>query len=282
MAYAAINGQRLYFEDSGGEGSPLVMMHGFLMDHTLFDHQVSELVPKYRCIRFDARAFGKTEWDEKPFSLYDTVSDCVGLMDFLAIKSAVIVGMSQGGFAALRLALTHPERVRALVLMSTQSGVDDQATIAQYQQMRDTWVENGPVQPLIEGFATVLLGPKTTPGMDAIWNQWLPKWRTLSKNAIFHGMNNLLMRDDITSVVSSIKKPALVTHGDADIGLPISLGKALSDRLPDSKKFVTVKGAAHAANFTQPHVINESLIDFLEFIDQVKRPTDTTHVEASV
>lgn len=266
MAFFQGNGQRIFFEDSEGNGVPVIMLHGFLMDHTLFDHQVKMLGDSCRTIRFDARAFGQTSWDEKPFSLYDTVEDTIGLLDHLNIHDAIVVGMSQGGYAALRLALNYPKRVRALVLMSTQAGVDDEATKAQFAAMRDTWANHGPVTPLIEGLATALLGNKELPGMENIWQPWLAKWKTLSRNAIVHGMNNLLERDDITHRLHEITHPALVTHGDADMGMPIALGKALADQLPNCKHFVQVHGAAHAANFTHSEPINKALKDFIDYI----------------
>lgn len=264
MPYAPINGQEIFFEDSQGSGYPIVMMHGFLMDQSLFDHQVKALAPLYRCIRFDARAFGRTKWDELPFNLYDTVADCIGLMDYLGLERANIIGMSQGGYAALRLALRHPHRVNALVLMSTQSGVDDEMAKLQYRQMQDTWVKLGPVEPLIEGLATALLGPKEAPGMAAHWQAWLPKWRSCTGTAIFHAMNSLFDREDITPALPEIEHPSLVTHGDNDIGMPIMLGEQLSKRLKNCQGFVVVSGAAHAANLTHPHVINPPLLSFLK------------------
>jgi 3-oxoadipate enol-lactonase len=264
MSFASVNGQELFFEDTGGDGYPIVMMHGFLMDQSLFDPQVKVLAPTYRCIRFDARAFGQTKWDTKPFNLYDTASDCVGLMDHLGIKHAVIAGMSQGGYAALRMALKNPERIKALVLMSTWAGVDDEPTKAQFRQMRDTWASAGPIEPLMEGLATVLLGPKDAPGMAANWDAWLPKWRNYPANAIVHGMNNLLDRDDISARISEIKHPALSTHGDSDHGMPIALGEQLSKMLPNSQGFVVVAGAAHAANYTHPQVVNTALLNFMK------------------
>src|SRR6185437_5013214 len=224
MSYANINKQEIFYEDSGGHGLPIIMMHGFLFDQTLFDPQVLSLSPTYRCIRFDARAFGKTHWDGKAFTLYDTVSDCIGLMNYLAIEQAIIMGMSQGGYAALRLALSHPERVSALVLMSTRAGNDDEETKTQYRNMRDTWKNVGPVEPLIEGLATALLGPKQSLTMASHWGNWLPKWKARTGDEIFHAMNNLIDRDDITKEVPKITVPALVTHGSGDVGIPLSCG----------------------------------------------------------
>lgn len=268
MPFFSSNGQQIYFEDSGSGALALVMMHGFLLDQSLFDHQVSRLSSRYRCIRFDARAFGNTKWDEKPFTLYDTVSDCIDLLDHLAIPKAVIVGMSQGGYAALRLAIKHPTRVHGLVLMSTQAAVDGPETIAQFTHMRDAWVNDGPIDPLLGGLATALLGPNNTPQMETIWRYWLPKWRALTGNAIFHGMNNLLTRDDITNDIADIHTPALVTHGDADIGMPLFLGQSLSNNLGNCKEFLVVKEAAHAANFTHPEPINHAMEKFLDYIIQ--------------
>lgn len=263
MAFANINGQELFYKDSGGNGYPVIMMHGFLMDQSLFDPQVEVLAPTYRCVRFDARAFGQTKWDGQPFSLYDTVVDCLGLMDYLDIRQAVVVGMSQGGYAAQRLALDHDERVKALVLMSTQAGVESEEEKPMYRGARDAWVAHGPVDELINNFATMLLGPKDAPGMAAHWDEWIPKWKQYSGNAIFHAMNNLIDRDDISGKVGGIMQPALVTHGDADSGMPMDRGEHLSGNLGNCKRFVAVPGAAHAANYTHPQLINAAMLEFM-------------------
>lgn len=263
MPIAQVNGQGLYFEDSGGAGPALLFLHGFLMDQAMFDPQVAALAPHYRCVRFDARAFGQTQWDGQPFTLYDTAADCVGLMDHLGIQQATIVGMSQGGYAALRIALRYPERVKALVLMSTRSAADEEEVKGQYDGMRDTWTSVGPVPPLVEGVMTLIIGPKAETA--DLWAVWTPKWQARTGEQMFHAMNNLLYRDDLTDAqVGQITVPALVTHGDADIGVPIVLGEQLVQALPNCKGFVRIPGAAHAANLTHPQVINPPLLAFLQ------------------
>lgn len=263
MPYVSLNGQDIYFEDSGGHGSPIVMMHGFLMDQHLFDPQVRILAPKYRCVRFDARAFGKTRWDGKAFSLYDTVSDCSGLMDYLGIKRAVIVGMSQGGYAALRMAIVKPDRVSALVLMSTQADVNDAAFTAQCAEMAETWKSQGPVEPLIEALAAALLGPKENPDIEEHWKTWIPKWKMHSGNAIFQATNALNGRDNIDDRIKEIMQPALITHGEKDVAVHLSLGEKLKRNLLNCHELVAVPDAAHAANYTHPDLINKALVKFL-------------------
>src|SRR3954451_17678437 len=133
MPYADVNGQRLWYEDSGGDGPPVLLSHGFLMDHTMFDGQVTALAPEFRCIRWDERGFGRTEDDGTSFTYWDSANDAFALLDHLDIERAVFGGMSQGGFLSLPPALTAPERVRALVLMDTGSDCDDAETLGAYQ-----------------------------------------------------------------------------------------------------------------------------------------------------
>jgi len=263
MPYASINGQEIYYRDSGSEGYPVVMMHGFLMDQSLFDPQVHVLAPEYRCIRFDARAFGETKWDGKAFNLYDTASDCVKLMDHLGIRRAVIVGMSQGGYAAFRVALKYPERVSALVLMSTFAGVESDEEKPMYRGARDAWAAHGPTDDLINHSANMLLGPKYGPAMQKVWDHWIPRWKARTKEAMFHAMNNLIDRDDVSCEVYRVMQPALVTHGEADVGMPIQKGRELSKSLKNCQGFIAVPEAAHAANFTHPEPINSALLEFL-------------------
>jgi 3-oxoadipate enol-lactonase len=263
MPIAAINGQGIYYEDSGGSGPAVVCMHGFLMDQSMFDPQVAVLSPNYRCVRFDARGLGQTVWDGRPFSLYDTAADCVGLMDHLAIDQAVIIGMSQGGYAALRLALRHGERVKALVLIGTRSGIDPAEVQAAYREVRDVWRSAGPIPPLVEGLLTAIIGPQAE--TSGLWEVWRPKWEALSGEQIFHAMNNLLDRDDIDDAqLAQIQAPALIIHGEEDSGVPIALGEALHKALPNSKGLVRVRGAAHAVNLTHPEIVNPALLAFLD------------------
>ena len=161
MPFADVNGQHIYFEDSGGGGAAVLFSHGFLMDHEMFAPQVEELSDEFRCVTWDERGFGNTK-ATKPFTYYDSATDCLGVLDHLGIDSAVLAGMSQGGFLSLRAALTAPERVKALVLIDTQAGVEDPATLGGYNAMQDEWMANGPAN-VQEAIAGIILGGGVDP-----------------------------------------------------------------------------------------------------------------------
>lgn len=262
MAYLDVNNQSLYYQDYGDKDAPAILfMHGFLMSSEMFASQV-EFFSSYRIITFDARAFGKTKWDGKPFSLYDTVDDCMAILDHLGIEKVILAGMSQGGYAALRVALRYPTRVQGLILISTSAHVDSEEVKEGYRQVRDTWVNHGLVPELHENLMTGIIGPKE--GNGCFWNKWSPSWKERTSEEIFHAMNNLLDRDDIQSFLPEIKCPALIIHGDQDFGVPFSMGEYLYANLPNSVGFIKVEDAAHGAIMTHADTVNGTLLYHLE------------------
>jgi 3-oxoadipate enol-lactonase len=257
MPYADVNGQRLHFEDTGGDGLPVVLSHGFLMDHEMFDAQVEALRGAYRVITWDERGFGQTEFDGEPFTYWDSASDVLGLLDHLGIESAVLGGMSQGGFLSLRAALMAPERVRALVLIDTQAGVDDEPTLDAYRQMLDTWVNVGPVDELTAIVAQIIIAH---PGEN---ERWIARWKELPTEPLRHAGVCLLDRDDITDRLGEITCPALVIHGTEDTAISMERAEILAASLSGSGPVVAVPGA-HAASLTHPDAVNAAIVEFLD------------------
>jgi len=258
MSYADINGQRIRYDDTGGDGPPVILSHGFLMDRTMFEPQVDALSGEFRVITWDERGFGETEFDGKPFTYWDSARDCLGLLDHLGIEQAVVGGMSQGGFLSLRAALLAPERIRALVLIDTQAGAEDPERLPQYRQMQETWLQVGPVDELANAIANLILGD---PELNA---KWIAKWRELDREVSMKEPGDCLLgREDITERLGEITRPAIVFHGTADLSIEMPLAEALCDGLPGCRGLVRVQGAPHAANLTHPDQVNGPLLDFL-------------------
>jgi 3-oxoadipate enol-lactonase len=256
MPHAAINGQQIYFEDTGGDGPAVILGHGFLMDHEMFVHQVAALRDQYRVITWDERGFGLTEFDGEPFSYWDSAADCLALLSHLGIERAVVGGMSQGGFLSLRAALTAPSRVRALILLDTQAGVEDADKVEAYTGMLQMWATAGPVDELAGAVATIIID-------DADENPvWVAKWQSRPKELIVQPGACLMGRDDITGRLSEITCPALVVHGTEDTAITMDKAEALAAGLVGCGGVVKV-GGAHAANLTNPEPVNAAILDFL-------------------
>jgi len=257
MPFAEVNGQRIRFDDSGGDGPAVILSHGFLMDREMFAPQVWALSPEFRVISWDERGFGETESDGEPFTYWNSAADCLGLLDHLGIEEAVLGGMSQGGFLSLRAALLAPERVRALVLIDTQAGVEDPERLPAYRQMQATWLQVGPVDELADGIANLIIG-------DPVLNEvWIAKWRELSIESMRAPADCLFDRDDISQRLGEISCPAIVFHGTADQSIAIERAEELCRGLSGCAGVVRIEGGPHASNLTHPDQLNPPLLEFL-------------------
>jgi 3-oxoadipate enol-lactonase len=254
---AEVNGQRIFYTDSGGAGPAVLFAHGFLMDHEMFAPQIEALSPEFRVIAWDARGFGDTEFDGKPFDYWDNARDCLGLMDSLGLDRAVLGGMSQGGFCSLRAALLAPGRVRGLVLIDTSAGAEEPDQLELYGDMIDAWVNVGPGEELARIIAGIIIDD---PVLDDIW---IAKWKARDRSLLAQPGQCLLHRDDITDRLAEISCPALVLHGTEDGAFSMDVAETLAAGLSGCAGVVPIAGAAHASNLSHPDQVNPPLLDFL-------------------
>jgi pimeloyl-ACP methyl ester carboxylesterase len=260
MPHADIGGQRLYYEETGSGDDVIVFSHGLFMDHSMFEPQVEAVRDRWRCITWDERAHGATQSTDEPFDYWDMAGDLLGLLDHLGIERAVLAGMSQGGFLSFRAALKEPERVRALVLMDTQTGVEGAEKIQAYNQLVELWTApDGPPQQVLDTVSAIILGPDFAEAPH-----WQERWVAMPNSHVRQAYETLVSRaDDVAPRLSELTMPALVLHGEQDLAIEHALATQLAAALPDGE-LVSVPGAGHAANLTHPDQVNPALVSFLE------------------
>ncbi|MGK2948415.1 MAG: alpha/beta fold hydrolase [Acidimicrobiales bacterium] len=263
MPTAAVNGAEIAYDDTGGTGPPIVLAHGFLMDRSMFEPQVAALRGQYRVITWDERGFGDTVYDGGPFTYWDSAADCVGLMDHLGIDVAVVGGMSQGGFLSLRVALMAPERVRALILLSSQAGTEDAEVVPLYQAMIDQWVAEGPSDELAATVASIILSE------PSLAETWTARWKARDAASLAQPGATLLTRDSVEDRLGELSHPALVVHGSADAAISLDKAERVAAGLSGCDGLVLIDGGTHAANLTHPEETNAAILAFLDGL-----PTD--------
>jgi pimeloyl-ACP methyl ester carboxylesterase len=256
LQVAEVNRQQLAFVDHGGDGPAVLCSHGFLMDHTMFDPQVAALADAYRVVTWDERGHGATP-GTGPFTYWDSADDALGLLDHLGIDRAVLAGMSQGGFIGLRAALRAPERVRALVLLDTQAGLEDPEAVPLYDAMLAEWLAHGPAA-VQEAVAQLILGPDADP------TYWYAQWAAVDRATMTDSYRCLMDRDDVTDRLGAITCPALVVHGGADAAIPLERAETLASGLSGCDGVAVVDDAGHAANLTHPQAVNPLVRAFLD------------------
>ncbi len=258
MPIHEINGQWIHYHDTSGTIGPLVLAHGLLMDHEMFAPQIAARPSRLRMITWDARCHGQTETTDNPFTYWDLADDLRGLLDHLGVERAMIGGVGQGGFVALRFALKYPARVKALILLDTQAGAEDPRKIATYGAMLEVWEADGLNDELAERIATTILGSEW-PGREA----WIAKWRQQPRSLLRPAFNALVGREDIHDRLGEIKAPALVIHGSADAAIDLELAQRLCSELANCQQVITIEGGGHASNLTHPELVNLALLQYL-------------------
>lgn len=127
--YAPVNGVKIWYAVFG-EGQPVVLLHGGLGNSDYWGNQVPELAKHYKVIVMDSRGHGRSTRNEEPYGYDLMASDVVGLLDYLKIDKAALVGWSDGAILGLDIALHHPERLSKLFAFAANSDTDGVADVS--------------------------------------------------------------------------------------------------------------------------------------------------------
>ncbi|WP_324757970.1 alpha/beta fold hydrolase [Haloarcula sp. GH36] len=245
-----------------GDGPPVLCLHGTLMDRTMFDPQRRALSDDYRVAAYDLRA--RTEHAVDPYDLDDLAADCLAAIDALAMDRPVLVGMSMGGFVALRTALAAPDRVAGLVLLDSTALPHSPTQREQYGALVEPLAGQSTVpSPMADGIAESLFGETTRTERPALVDDWIARWKTYRGGAVYNEVHSWLDRPGTVDRLTAIDCPALVVHGAEDAAIPPDLGRQTADALPLAQ-FETVEDAGHTVNLERPAAVNDHIRRFLD------------------
>jgi 3-oxoadipate enol-lactonase len=258
---ATINGIQIAYTDEGS-GTPVVFIHGYPLDRTMWQPQVQGLSASARVIAVDLRGHGDSQ---APFWLttVDTYADDVaGLLEHLGIDRAVIAGFSMGGYVAFAFLRRHSTRVRGLILADTRPQADTAEGKNARFQTALTAQDKG-AAAIADAMIGRLLSQKSIDGRRDL----VQKVRGIMESVPVQGMAGDLMamaeRPDSVEILSSIRVPTLVLVGELDGLTPPADSQMMAERIPGST-LITIPGAAHLSNMEEPEAFNTAVGDFLK------------------
>ena len=260
--FVQVTGGRLYYEDAG-QGTAVVMIHGGFLDSRMWDQQFQAVAQRHRAIRYDVRAHGQSATDSVAFADHE---DLLALLDHLGVDSAVIMGLSLGGQIATDFALTHPERVAALALVSPGlsgfgfGGAEMDSYIGELRAALASgdfdrvihvfarWWCVGPHRQPAEVDSTVLARVmEMLSGSRQRWEYW----------GLAQGID-----PPAVGRLGEIHKPTLAVEGSLDMASIHAVVDSIVANVPGARR-VVIPGAAHMLNMEKPEQFNEVLLDFL-------------------
>ena len=260
-----LNGVTLNYQERGlPQGLPVVFIHGFPFDHTMWQPQMMALPQDYRAVSFDIRGHGASQVGDGQFSIEFFVDDLIALLDHLGIKQAVLCGLSMGGYIALRTVERHPERVKALVLCDTRSEADsNEAKVKRAGQVKSVKAKG--VRQFAEGFVKAVFAPASfTENPKAVHSIQ----RVIEKTSVIGLCGTLLAmaaRTDTTAALEAINVPTMILVGEHDGLTPPSASQAMKERIKNAELHV-IPQAAHMSNLENPEFFNDKLQAFLKNI----------------
>ena len=247
-----INGIELAYMRRG-EGKPLVLLHGYPLDHHIWDLVAQLLEDKFDLILPDRRGFGKSSTVDTPYTMDDFASDIAGLLDHLGIQKAAIAGHSMGGYAALAFANRYPDRVGGLGMVASQVLADSpERKEGRYKTATDI-SEHG-TQGVVEAMA-----PKLTPDQ----NLQLSVRDVIARQqpaALIGALKAIAERNDTTTLFSQFSFPVVIIHGDADDLIPIDRAREMKDLVPRAE-LVELKGVGHLPMLESPQETAKALLN---------------------
>jgi pimeloyl-ACP methyl ester carboxylesterase len=258
--FAPVGGTRLFYEVNG-TGPAVILIHGGQMDSRMWDDQFAVLAKQFTVIRYDVRGYGGSF---QPDQLYSDADDLAGLLDYLQLKNAHVVGLSLGGRVAIDFALAHPKRVNSLTLAGPglagyEPPHSEEADVRMWnlvkaarddgpEKVTELWLEDPFMAPAMEQ-------PRLVRRLQ----------RLARENAHCWLGNPVLQRSPsplAAKRLNEIKVPTLLIVGNRDVPQIQATIETLEKGISGSKK-VVIKGAGHMVNMEKPEEFNEALLAFL-------------------
>ena len=265
---ASVNNCLIHYIDIGiSTAVPVVFVHGFPFSHKMWltpGGQTEALASSHRVIAYDVRGHGDSEIGDGQYTIELFVDDLVALLDHLSIVKAVIVGLSMGGYIALRLAERAPDRVRGLVLCDTKSeGDSNEAKIKRASSIKAVKA-NGP-RLFAEGFVTSVFTPENLGAKPEAVRMIQSVIERTAPISLCGSMLALAARTDTTAALPNINVPTLIMVGEHDALTPPAASQSMKDKIPNSELHL-IPNAAHLSNIENPVEFNKHLVEFLQRI----------------
>ena len=255
------NGMRIAFSDVGS-GPCIVLGHSFLCTRSMWRKQLPALIGSHRVVNVDFRGHGASGHIGDGFTIYDLVDDVIAVLDACGVERAVWAGLSVGGFVALRAAITHPRRVRGLILVDTDAGAERAWRRLKYRVLGRIANMAG-LGPVMGQATKQMFGATARRDHPATVREWQRELRSQHVPSLVHFLDAVRNRDDVSSRLPGIEVPALVVVGTEDVSLPPDRSRKLAADLPVAE-LVEVEGAGHLSALECPEPVTEAMVRFLD------------------
>ena len=240
---------------------PIVLIHGFPYNKSMWDDQVSDLADEFDIVTYDFRGHGESEATSGTYSMELLADDLKGLLDALGLEKVVVGGFSMGGYVALAFYKKYPGSVRALLLLDTRHQGDSEQVAQGREQLAQT-VERDGVAALADSLPARMLTEATVSNRPEVVAKARDMILAASPQGVAGAARGMASRPDQTDLLPKIGVHTLVLVGEEDGVTPPADAEYMAATIPDSQ-LVKIAGAAHLSNMEQAHEFSDAIHDFM-------------------
>lgn len=245
----------LHFTESG-QGIPLVLVHGYPLDHTIWEDVAGLLQNDARVIRPDLRGYGRSAVTDGVYSMRLLADDLLRLFDHLGLEKVILAGHSMGGYVTLAFAKAYPQRLAGLAMVSSQAAADlPERSEARLKQAGEV-EKRGTIAVVESGLS------RYSPNADILEKTRVIMMRA-DPRAVAGSLRGMADRPDMTGFLPEVKVPAVVVAGEADELIAAEKSEEMAHLFPHSR-LVIVKGGGHMAMMEFPDVVARALRDLVK------------------
>lgn len=263
-----LNNFQLSYDDIGEGIIPIIFLHGYPFDKTMWQSQIDFLKSSYRLIPCDIRGFGKSKDEISSLSIDLFGEDLISFMDKLNIDKAIICGLSMGGFIALNVVERYPNRFEALILCDTQCIADTIGLKEERYKIIDEIKVDGAANFNEKFIKSVFHKDSITNKMELV-EQLKKVVFSNSTHIIQQGLVALAERSATCSTLNEIKIPTLIICGREDNVTPLEQSQFMNENIRGSILHIIDK-AGHVSNLEQPNEFNKHLLNFLTTLSGIQ------------
>jgi 3-oxoadipate enol-lactonase len=265
MPYMEVNGARLFYVDTGGDGPVVMFSHGLLFSTEMYEDQIAQLKGKYRCIAYDHRGQGQSEATKDGYDMDTLTDDAAALLTALKVERCHFVGLSMGGFVALRMALNYPNRVLSISVLDSSADAEPQENHGRYKMLNFILRWLGP-KPVVGSVMPIMFGQTFL--QDPARKELRYKWRRFlgqvaDKKAMAKAVNGVITRNGVYERLGEILVPTLIVVGDEDAATVPAKSERMHKAIAGSEFQIIPKGG-HVSTIDAPGAVNAALSGFLE------------------
>ena len=242
----------MYYDDRGPRDAPVVvLMHSLLCDGSMFAHLCDSLAADHRVLNVDLRGHGQSTRPAESWSLEEQADDVIALLDSLGIARAALVGLSQGGMTALRVAFFHPLRVSAMVVMSSSADPEERWNRVKYLAMATSVRFIGLTDLVANAVAPLMFSEGFLRARPEVIAEHKARWRAMDRMSAYGGTHAVAMRSDAAPMLRDIRCPTLVVAGEHDRAQPVFRSRRIVEGIHGAM-LVTIPRAGHLSTIEQP------------------------------